>query len=202
MLTADERNAIAGAIAEAERATSGEIVCVVACAASDYRSFAVAVAAGVGLFVPLPLLLATSLGAGRVYIIQLLVVLVIGALLAAMPLRLALVPRALKRRRAREAARRQFLARGLAGTRDRTGVLIYVALAEHYAEVIADEGIASAADPKVWQAALDTVLDAMAAGKGAKGLEAAVRIVGEVLARHHPPRPDDINELPDRVVEL
>jgi hypothetical protein len=43
--------------------------------------------------------------------------------------------------RAHAAARREFFAHGLTGTRGRTGVLVYVALAERYAEIVADKGV-------------------------------------------------------------
>ena len=57
------------------------------------------------------------------------------------PLRLAVTPRSIQRARAHEKAVEQFLAQNMHTTRDRTGVLIYVAVAEHYVEIIADDGI-------------------------------------------------------------
>jgi hypothetical protein len=50
-------------------------------------------------------------------------------------------PRRWQRERAHAAARREFFAHGLTGTRGRTGVLVYVALAERYAEIVADKGV-------------------------------------------------------------
>jgi len=38
------------------------------------------------------------------------------------------------------------------------GVLIFVSLAEHYARIVADDGIASKVDQSVWQDAIDTLL--------------------------------------------
>jgi uncharacterized membrane protein len=64
--------------------------------------------------------------------------------------RRALTPRPLKKARVRRAAMEQFLATDLHVTRDRTGVLIFAALAEHRVEVIADEGIYAAAPNTVW----------------------------------------------------
>jgi len=58
------------------------------------------------------------------------------------PLRLLLVPRAVRRTRAHRAALEQFVVRRIAHTKGRTGVLIFVSLAERYARIIADEGIA------------------------------------------------------------
>ena len=57
------------------------------------------------------------------------------------PLRFAIVPNSIQRARAHQKAVEQFLAQNLHTTKGRTGVLIYVSFAEHYAEVIADDGI-------------------------------------------------------------
>ena len=61
------------------------------------------------------------------------------------------MPRFIKHARAHEAAAREFLAAGSPAPATKTGVLIYVALAEHYAEILADTGIADRVGPEVWQ---------------------------------------------------
>src|SRR5436189_157268 len=72
-------------------------------------------------------------------------------------LRLALVPRAVRRARAHRAAMEQFFARGLSLTKNRAGVLIFVALAERYVRIIADEGVASKVRDREWQMAVDAL---------------------------------------------
>ncbi|MDJ1159746.1 hypothetical protein QNA08_16090 [Chelatococcus sp. SYSU_G07232] len=199
MLDSADRERIARAIAEAEARTAGEIVCVVARAAGDYRTVPLVFALLVGLALPLPLLFLTGFSAQRIQLVALLAAGLCALLFSLPALRLRLVPRAVRRRRAHDAACREFLARGLTRTRDRTGVLIFVAAAERYAEVIADEGIACRVEARVWREAIEVLVTALADGRPADGLVAAVGIVGRVLAEHAPPRTDDVDEMPSRV---
>ena len=92
---------------------------------------------------PWPLIYFTPWSVQRIFLLQLVVFLVVGVVLALAPLRFALVPRAVRRARAHRAALEQFVVRGITRTKNRTGVLIFVSLAERYARIIADEGIAA-----------------------------------------------------------
>ena len=89
-------------------------------------------------------------------------------------------------------------ARGLARTSDRTGVLIFVALAERYARIIADDGITSKVGNREWQLAVDALTTHMRDGRIAQGFIAAIERCGAVLAEHAPPSGRG-NELPDRI---
>jgi putative membrane protein len=79
-------------------------------------------------------------------------------------------------------------------------VLIYVTAAEHYAEVVADAGIAAHVDETVWRDAITELVTAIRAGRPADGLVTVVGRVGAILAQHAPPRGDDRDELPNKVV--
>jgi putative membrane protein len=117
--------------------------------------------------------------------------------------RLKLTPRGVKRHEVRRRAAEIFLSKNLHLTRDRTGVLIFVSLAEHMAEIIADEGIAAQVEPSVWDRAMAALAEGLKRGEPAVGFAAAVRLCGDVLAAHFPARPgDNPNELPDAVVLL
>jgi putative membrane protein len=108
----------------------------------------------------------------------------------------------MRHRAAHDNAVRQFLARNIHLTAARTGVLIFVSLAEHYAEVIADSGIDSRVEQRVWD---DVVRDLTAAARDdrlADGFVTAIEAVGRVLAEHFPLSPGDANELDDRLVEI
>ena len=115
-----------------------------------------------------------------------------------MPLRIALVPRAVRRAHAHRVALEQFVVRRVARTKNRTGVLIFVSLAERYARIIADEGIAQKVPAAEWQAAIDALTSHMRAGRIAAGFGAAIERCGDVLAMHAPPDGSS-NELPDRL---
>ena len=109
-------------------------------------------------------------------------------------------PRSVRRARVRRAAMEQFLAHGLHVTRERTGVLIFAALAEHQVEVVADEGIHSKVDQAIWADAVEALARGMKNDDPAAGFEAAIGLCGAVLAEHFSPRTENPNEIEDRLV--
>jgi putative membrane protein len=200
-LTETDRGAIAAAIRAAEAKTCGQIVCVLARSSSDYSAVPIQWAAVVALIVPWPLIYFTQLTIQRIFLTQIIVFIVIGLILSWLPLRMALVPRAVRRARAHRGAIEQFFLRGLANTRHRCGVLIFASMAEHYARIVADQGIASKVKQSDWQDAVDVLTTHMREGLIATGFIAAIERCGAVLAAHAPPdgTPD---ELPDRIFVL
>jgi putative membrane protein len=119
------------------------------------------------------------------------------------PVRLALTPGGVKRHSVKRRAAELFLAKSLQATRERTGVLIFVSLAERMAEIIADEGIAAHAPPEVWDRAMAELAGGLGRGEAGAGFAAAVKLCGDVLAERFPADPtDNPNELPDAVMVL
>ena len=118
------------------------------------------------------------------------------------PLRLLLTPAPIKSARVHARALTCFCIGAEGRTTGRTGVLIYLSLAEHRAEIIADEAIASKVSPEVWGDAMHALLAPLRAGQAGEGMVAAIGKVGAVLAEHLPRADDDENELPDRVIEV
>lgn len=200
--TRDEHDVIADAIARAEKKTSGEIVVVVARSSSSYRFFALMCAALLALAVPLPFIHFSKWSIEYVYLLQ-LGVFAAGVALAQWPaFRVALAPVRLKRARAHLRALQQFLAQNLHTTQGRTGVLLYVSDAEHYAEVIADKGIYEKVPPEVWDALIADLTARMGRGERVLGLVAAVERCGAILADHFPPRALGEDELPNHLIVL
>jgi putative membrane protein len=197
-LTKEDHAAISAAIHEAEAHTSGQIVCVLAHSSSNYALVPIVWASSLALFVPWPLIELTPWSVQRIFLIQLAVFIIAGLAFSLTPLRLMLVPRAVRRARAHRAALEQFVVRRVAHTRNRTGVLIFVSLAERYARIVADEGIAQKVPSSEWQAAIDALTGHMRAGRIAAGFTAAIGRCGVVLAAHAPPD-GSTNELPDRL---
>jgi putative membrane protein len=202
MIAAADRERIASAIRDAEARTAGEIVVVVAGKASSYRSVPLLWALLGALIVPWPLIALTMLGPTRIFLVQLVVALVLSLGLSWLSRWQALVPDVVKRSRAHEAATREFAARGLTRTRGRTGVLIYVALAEHYAEILADTGIADKVDAQIWRDVIADLVECIKHERMADGLVRAVDTAGEILARHAPPLGEDEDELPNKVIVI
>jgi uncharacterized membrane protein len=85
------------------------------------------------------------------------------------------------------------------GTRDRNGVLFYLAVDERVFAVVGDVGIHEKVGQDFWAALRDELQGSFAAGDHAAGLIRAIAETGRRLALHFPRRPDDRNELPDEV---
>src|SRR5262249_12662102 len=139
------------------------------------------------LAVPLPLILLTKWPVEYIYLLQLSVFVVCVALTGIEPLRLALTPKSIQRARAHERAVEQFLAQNMHTTRGRTGVLIYVSFAEHYAEIIADDGIYKKVRPTVWEEVIAELTSHLARGTREQGFITAIDMCGKILAEHFPP---------------
>jgi putative membrane protein len=197
-LTREDHEAISVAIHVAEQKTSGQIVCVLARASSDYGYIPVMWASMLALLVPWPLIFFTPWSVQRIYLLQIVVFLVAGIIFSWMPLRVLLVPGVVRRAQAHRTALEQFIVRRIAHTKNRCGVLVFVSLAEHYARIIADEGIAEKVPNAEWQAAIDALTAHMRDGRMAAGFIAAVERCGAVLAAHAPPDGSS-NALPDRL---
>mgnify|MGYP000592579603 CR=1 FL=1 len=221
-LSQSDHKIVSDAVAAAERTTSGEIVTVLADRSDGYSDvvlvWAVALAfTAMSLFavIPQPFMdLWDSLVGGWMHewttgelasmtIALGLVAFVAGWLLLSWdPLRFALTPGPVKTARAHARAIKHFKVGAERRTHGRTGVLIYVSLKEHRAQIVADEAIAAKVSPEVWGAAMVDMLQEIKQGQLGAGIAAGVRDVGEILAPHFPRADDDQNELPDRLIQV
>ena len=186
-LTHADHEAVSAAIAAAEQRTCGQIVCVLAHASSDYAYVPILWASALALLNPWPLIVFTQWSVQWIYLAQVVVFIVAWLVFSWMPLRLFLVPRPAQRAQAHRTALEQFFIRRVSNTRNRAGVLIYVSLAEHYARIIPDQGIAGKVPKAEWQAAIDAMIAHMRTGDIAAGFIAAIERCGDVLAVHAPP---------------
>lgn len=224
--TTQDHARVAQAIARAEANTSGEIFCVVARRVSSYRDVSLGWAAAAALLAPLALIpfgfnsdwldfgggwqaahdpgRAADIGrALSAYaLVQAIVFLAVFFISLIPPVRRRLTPAALRRTRVRRAALQQFLAHGLHVTEARTGVLIFAALADHQVEVVADEAIHACVSPEVWADAVTALTGSLRRRQPVEGFEKAIDLCGRVLAERFPPRPADVNEIPDRLVVI
>ncbi len=199
MLEPVDQKRITQSIARAESGTAAEIVCVLARSSSSYSMVPLVWAAAVALSAPAPLITLTSMSAQKIYIVQIIVFIVFGLLLSIGSIRIHLVPRRIKRLRAYTLALRQFQVRGMSSTSGRTGVLIFVSLAEHYARIMVDDEIEALIPKQQWQQIVDNLALAMREGQVTDGFVNAVESCGALLADHLPPRESAGNEIPDKI---
>ncbi|MFT4096899.1 MAG: hypothetical protein QM651_07230 [Rhodoblastus sp.] len=196
-----DRARIAAAIHAAEQRTAGDIVCVLMRASSSYAYAPLLWASFVALLSPWALIAATQMSVVRILAAQVMIFFVVGLILMWTPLRMALVPRAIKRTRAHRAGMEQFFARGVTQTKNRMGVMIFVSLAEHYAHVVADDAIAARVDHAVWRETVDALTTQIAQGHIADGFVAAIERCGAVMAEIAPADGTG-HSLPDRIYVL
>ena len=213
---------VSAAVAQAEQHTAGEIVTILANRSDGYTDVAL-VWAAFAAFVELAALAiwpdfhlrtwdflgggwVQEWSPGRIFwlaaTLASLAFLLMLALQLLTPLKFALIPPPVKTNRVHEAAIRAFRIGAERRTHGRTGILIYLSMREHRAEIVADEAIASKVSPEVWGEAMDAMLAELKQGRVADGMIAAVERVGVVLAQHFPIHEGDVNELPDRLIEV
>jgi putative membrane protein len=219
--TLEDRQRVSDAVHAAEGNTSGEIVTIVADRSDAYQDIALVYVGLAALFVPvlfaaapaLPLAIVARFtsGWGPTEIRDLMLLTFAAmALVSALkfgtlqyePLRMFWTPRAVRRRRVRRRAIELFKVGAEARTTGRTGILIYLSLGEHMAEIVADEAIHSKVADTEWGDAMIAMTAQVREGRIADGMIAAVERVGMILSAHLPREEDDVNELPDRLIEL
>ena len=227
LLSEKDHERIRAAVDDAEKRTSGEIVCVVARECGDYFEVPVVWAVAVALIVPIIAILiglrpdmiqvltggwiaANAGGAeaavGRALItyavVQAVLFVVTAVIVSIPPIRRLATPLALKREHVHRRALEQFAARAYHLTEGATGVLIFASLAERQAIVLADEGVASKVQPGEWSKVVDALVSGMKARDAGGGFARAIAVAADILAAHCPPQPDNRNQLPDTVIEL
>lgn len=220
-LTPAERDLVSMTVTDAEKGTDGEIVTIVTRRSDDYRDaalhyavLAMLVVAALSAIWP-PLLEAIAYpgadGWGEANPARLLFTLAVLETIAFLavryalewsPLRLALTPRATKARRVRRRAVAYFKVGAERRTQARVGILLYLSLDERIAEIVADEAIHGKVPPERWGEAMAALIERVRDGHAGEGMAAAVTAIGAIIAEHFPKTADDINELPDRLIEL
>lgn len=201
-LSEQDHKAIRESIKRAEATTSGEIVFATAPASANYQ-FANLQGAVIGMAIVtgVYLLLHIEHTITSVLWTELLSFAVFYAVLPHLPWRRWIISKHEMSVRVHEAAFMQFYSSGLYKTRESNGVEIYLSFFERMVVVIGDKAIHSKMGEGYWQAIRDRIVVGIKEGNICGGICAAIDSCGKALAEHFPPRPDDINELPDSVID-
>jgi putative membrane protein len=220
--SAADRDLVGAAVSAAEQGTDGEIVTIVARRSDDYRDTAL-VGGVLAMLLVLALLAfeprwidaalspwhpgwdeAPTMGTRllAVLVAEIAAFALVFAGLRHPGLRLALTPGITKARRVRRRAIEHFKVGAESRTVARVGVLLFLSLDEHRAEIVADAAIHARVPPERWGDAMAAMLVEVRAGRPAHGMAAAVAQIGTIIGEHFPKTADDLNELPDRLIEL
>lgn len=84
-------------------------------------------------------------------------------------------------------------------TKQRNGVLIYLAVKDHKFAILGDEGIDKVVGDNFWNDIKDLMLSHFKEGRFTEGLEQGILLCGEKLKTFFPYQSDDINEIPDEI---
>jgi putative membrane protein len=210
------------AVAAVEEATSGEIVTIVTDQSDHYNDIAIAWATIMAFFTlsivtVFPSYFSAAMTAlsggwdyqftvgeylGGLFVLMAAVWICEWAVMKWMPMRMFFTPKYIKERRVRERAVQLFKVGAESRTHGRTGILIFLSMREHRAEIVADKAIADKVSPEIWGDAMLAMIAHVRGGEAGKGMAAAVEQVGIVLREHFPPNTDNPNELPDRLIEI
>jgi putative membrane protein len=204
----DELRAIEQAAAGAERRTSGEIVPYVVGACDEYRETtwkAAVLGAVLGGAVGVAVHFLGGFWGGSPWLWFVLPATLTAGVAAAASrslslVRRLLVPDAILDLRARRRAALAFLDEEVFATRDRTGILIFVALFERRVVVLGDAGINRAVPDGAWQGIVTGIVRGIRDGRTAASMVAAIQECGRLLEAHRVEiRPDDTDELDNRL---
>lgn len=206
LLTEAQADEVANAISKVERTTDAELVTVLAYQADSYHYIPTLWAALIALLSPGIMMLVSSwlstpnwLNLRMVILVQVVVFLVMAVILRLPPVMRRIIPTGIKRWRASNLARRQFLENNLHYTAGDTGVLIFVSETERYVEILADRGISQHVSDAEWQSIVDEFSGHVGGGKTLQGFLTAIERCGALLSTHVPATSEK-NELPNRMV--
>ena len=212
LFSPEDREAISKAVSEAEKKTAGEIVPIVATTSDRYDRaedlfglvFAGLAVSAAWIFLQEVVPSSEEWRSGYVIALGLIPILAIffggwtiGVIIAdKVPfLRRFFAGRWMMMPRVEEAAAEAFSRMHVRHTKGGTGIVIYVSLFEHMVCVEADKGIAEKVEVSEWKAICEGMVKAMKAKKHREGFVEVIGKCGELLAKHFPIQPDDVDEL-------
>jgi uncharacterized membrane protein len=104
-----------------------------------------------------------------------------------------------KKKTLRQLAEDEFNRLGIAKTRDSTGILFFLVLADRQFYILADKGINEKVSQETWDKIKEEMQQKFLKGEFCKGILFGIEEAGNILSTHFPIKPDDTNELSNRV---
>lgn len=90
-----------------------------------------------------------------------------------------------------------FIKERVFATKERTGVLIFLALFEHRVMVLADEGVAGHVEASAWESISTELADGIGRGAATSAVVQAIARCADLLVEHGVSGPDTLNQLTD-----
>lgn len=97
-------------------------------------------------------------------------------------------------------AEKEFYKLNMHLTRDNTGILLYLLLAERKFYILADKGINEKVDQSIWDDVRNQIQKEFREGHFANGILLGINRVSKILSEHFPVKTDDTNELSNKII--
>ena len=198
--TLKEQEALTEAIAAFERETSAELVVVVAEQSDSYMDIAYSWSLAISSLVVWGLWFGHLLHAfPALWMTQGIAFLVALIFLQEGRFSAKLAPKNVQMKHARFAAAAQFTLKQMTQTTGKTGIMLYISLAEHYAEIRADQSVNQSVSEDIWDRLLSPLIRAIPEHGLAHALQDMIRESAATLKPYLPRQTEDVNELPNTV---
>jgi putative membrane protein len=202
LISKEEQKDISQAIEQVEKETDAELVTVLAKQADNYYYILTLWACFIALLLPVAIKFTPLwLSGDELLIMQWATFIVLSLLFRVPSIMIKLVPKSIRTHRASILARDQFLENNLHHTKSAMGVLIFVSEAEHYVEIIADNGISQYVTNEEWQDIVDAFIQKIKSGQTKEGFIMCIENCGKKL-KEFAPITSIKNELPNHLVIL
>jgi putative membrane protein len=191
--TSEERQRIDDAIQAIERRTGAALDFMINRASDRYLLYPLMWAGcGALLTTVLIALFWPKLDDRETIFIEILILIVLMLVFDCLPIRIWLVPARVKHAQARQLAHRRFVDHVAGDDLHRSRILVFVSLAEHYVEIIADHATHALVAGSVWNATVDEFVAAIRADRVVEGALAALAACGGILEEHAEHSSDEI----------
>ena len=198
-----DKERIKAAIGAAEAACGAEIVTIMAKASDSYTYIAWMWAAlGALAFPALVLALFPEVKPIHLYGGELLVFMLLITLFQIERIKMALIPRSLKRHRAALNARHHFMLQQVHKTMTRASVMLFVSHGERYVEILTDTAVAEKIPDAEWEKVVARFVGHVREGRVAEGYIEAIGMSAKLLSAPFPSSPEDVDALPNRLIEV
>lgn len=113
-----------------------------------------------------------------------------------------IIPHIAQHKAVYQRALRHFVESGVYGTKDRTGILIFISYMEREVRIIADSGINAKIEQSQWDTIAQKIADGIRLGETVISICTAVKECGDLLEAHFPAQKENPNELVDGLMIL
>lgn len=212
-LTLEDVDAIESKISDIERSTSGELVLLITRRSFNWRLHDPLVALSALLlfmifgedhlvsWIESQFLVTSIWGELGLKLIFVIVILLLAYYFARIGfIARMFMPQSIRRVMAEVRAELEFYRSGIKKTKAATGILLYLAIDDRQAVVLADNAIAQILPPDTWDHLLEELLKYIKFGRTREGILKAVEMSGAILKENFPIEAGDTNELHNRVI--